>query len=52
MMRILVMVLAVAGAVSVVAGSAVLWSVGVALLVAGVLAMAVAGLLYDPKVRE
>jgi hypothetical protein len=40
--------LAVGGVVSIVAGALLLWGVGVALVVAGVAAVAGAALVYDP----
>lgn len=41
--------LAAAGAVAIVVGAAMLWAAGVAVIVGGVLAIAGAALLYDPK---
>lgn len=44
-------VLATAGAVAIIAGVALLWSLGVACIVGGGLAIVASGLLYDPKAR-
>lgn len=51
-LRLICVALAVAGSISLVVGTAVLWSAGVALIVGGALAIVAAVMLYDPKAAE
>lgn len=48
-LRVICTALAVVGFAAVIVGAALVWSPGVACLVGGGLAIAAAGLLYDPK---